>query len=99
MDKDITSYDLRKEKKIIAHRVANGHVLDLVQKKSPEFELITCGINNPVSYWDIDHVKATTEVPIPEKLNCIDISPSGALLAIGSEDNSVRFLLTFRSLY
>jgi WD40 repeat protein len=43
-----------------------------------------------VSYWDIDHVKATSEVPIKAKLNCIDISPSGRLLAAGSEECTVK---------
>jgi WD40 repeat protein len=39
LDKDITSYSLKKEKKVISHRAANGFVTDMVQKKSSEFEL------------------------------------------------------------
>jgi WD40 repeat protein len=51
---------------------------------------VTVGVNNPVSYWDIDHVKATSEVPIKAKLNCIDISSNGRLLAAGSEECTVK---------
>lgn len=39
LNKELISYDLRKNKQIIAHRVANGHVHDLTQKKVSEFEL------------------------------------------------------------
>ena len=39
LDKDVTSYSLRKEKKVISHRAANGYITDMVQKKSSEFEL------------------------------------------------------------
>lgn len=39
LNKDIVSYDLKKNKPMITHRVANGHVHDLTQKKRSEFEL------------------------------------------------------------
>lgn len=39
LNKDIVSFDLKKNKQIILHRVANGHVNDMVQKKCPEFEI------------------------------------------------------------
>jgi hypothetical protein len=39
LNKDIISYDMKKNKPIITHRVANGHVHDITQKKKPEYEL------------------------------------------------------------
>jgi WD40 repeat protein len=95
LNKDIISFDLKKNKAIATHRVANGHVHDLIQKKSAEFEigmpwlLVSCGSNNPVSFWDVDHTKAVAEIATQEKLLCIDINKSGDFVAAGSENNSV----------
>lgn len=86
MDKQVYSYDLKQEKKIMYHTAKNGHLLDMTQKCTPEFELVSVGFNNPIAYWDIDVVASTAEIPTTQKCNCIDMSPSGKYFLVGTED-------------
>lgn len=87
IDKQVQSYDLKAEKKIMYHTAKNGHLLDITQKRTPEFEVVSCGFNNPITYWDIDVVAPTSEIQAPtQKCNCIDISPSGKYFLVGTED-------------
>jgi len=59
----------------------------MTQKRTSEFELISCGFNNPITYWDIDVVAPTNEINLPaKKCNCIDMSPSGKYFVVGTED-------------
>lgn len=45
LNKEVISYDLKKNKQTINHRVANGHVYDLTQKKIAEFEISSQACN------------------------------------------------------
>ena len=87
VDKQVQSYDLKAEKKLMYHTAKNGHLLDITQKRTPEFEIVSVGFNNPITYWDIDVVAPTAEIQAPaQKCNCVDISPSGKYFLVGTED-------------
>lgn len=87
MDKQALSYDLKAEKKIMYHTAKNGHLLDMTQQRNAEYELISCGFNNPITYWDIDVVAPFKEIDMKgKKCNCIDMSPSGKTFIVGTED-------------
>lgn len=89
IDKIIHTYDLKTEKKVIMHQAKNGQVLDMAQRKDSELELVTCGLNNPITYWDCDVVEPVDSIDYPYKLLTIDVSPSGKYLAVGSETAEV----------
>lgn len=86
MDKQVHSYDLKLEKKIAYHTAKNGHILDMTQKRTREFELVSCGFNNPISFWDIDVVNSTAEIVNQQKCNCIHMSNSGKYFLVGTDD-------------
>jgi len=89
IDKIIHTFDLKTEKKVILHQAKNGQVLSMSQRKDNELELITCGLNTPILYWDCDVVEPVDIIEYPYKLLCIDVSPSGKYLAVGSETTEI----------
>ncbi|CAD8212252.1 unnamed protein product [Paramecium pentaurelia] len=87
-DKTIYTYDLKTDKKVIQHQSRNGVLLDMTQRKDNELELITCGINMPIQFWDIDIVEPVQSIDVT-KLNSIAISPDGKILATGSDSGEL----------
>jgi WD40 repeat protein len=80
------------------HQAKNGMVMDMTQLKDRENELgnpfiihrlVTCGINTPILFWDIDVVEPTQSIETGQRLNAIKISPDGRLLACGSDTGEV----------
>jgi hypothetical protein len=110
LDKEIISYDLKKEKKVKQHAVKNGIIYDMAQEKLNELELgkfwaiyslVTCGFNNPISFWDIDVTEPTAAIPLSERALTIGMSTNGKRFAVATEKNEVRGLenANFRYLY
>jgi len=54
VDKSISSYNLKAEKKEVGHVIINGIFLDMTQRKDHEMELVTCGQSTPILFWDCD---------------------------------------------
>ena len=50
---------------------------------------MTCGHNTPILFWDCDVVEPVDQIDYPYKLLCVDVSPSGSYLAVGSETADV----------
>eukprot|EP00828_Plagiopyla_frontata_P034738 TRINITY_DN4527_c0_g1_i5.p3 TRINITY_DN4527_c0_g1~~TRINITY_DN4527_c0_g1_i5.p3 ORF type:complete len:102 (+),score=20.94 TRINITY_DN4527_c0_g1_i5:127-432(+) len=59
------------------------------QRRDHEMELVTCGPNMPIEFWDCDQVEPVEQVEFPSKLYTLAISPSGNYLAAGSEQGQV----------
>lgn len=95
-DKSIHTYNLKTEKKLMAHQAKNGVLLDMTQRKDHELELITCGMNTPLLFWDCDVAEPVEKIDVPSKLLTIDVSNSGKFLACGNENGEV---FTFFSIY
>lgn len=92
LDKTVHSFDLKQNKKIILHQAKNGSILDMTQRKDHEQELITCGINTPILFWDCDVIEPVQSINYPDKLTSIETSPSGKILAAGTEFGEVIIL-------
>ncbi len=43
MDRSISTYDLKVEKRINGHQTKNGALFGMTQRKDNEYELVTCG--------------------------------------------------------
>jgi hypothetical protein len=55
---------------------------------------VTCGANMPVQFWDVDVVEPVQQLETGLKLNTIEISPDGKLLACGTENGDVLVVYT-----
>lgn len=91
-DKTINTYDLKNEKKIMLHQAKNGVLYDMTQRKDHELELITCGLNTPILFWDCDVADPVEKIDIQQKLLTIDVSNSGKFLACGNDLGEVIFV-------
>lgn len=92
-DKSIHTYNLKTEKKLMAHQAKNGVLLDMTQRKDHELELITCGMNTPILFWDCDVADPVEKIDVPNKLLTIDVSNSGKFLACGNENGEVLIFI------
>ena len=57
MDRTISTYDLKQEKRLVGHSVQNGALYGMSQRKDNEFELVTCGQGAPIYFWDCDETR------------------------------------------
>ena len=89
IDKTVHSYDLKKSKKVMFHTHHNGQILDMSQRVDHEQELVTCGKNMPILFWDCDIVDPVDKIEYPYMLLTCAVSPSGKYLAAGSETAEV----------
>jgi len=89
MDRTISTYDLKQEKRVNGHQTANGALYGMSQRKDNELELVSCGQGAPIFFWDCDEAKPVAQIDYPYKVLSIQISPSGRLLAFGTETNEV----------
>lgn len=84
-DKSVHTYDLKTDKKVNFHQAKNGQLLDMAQRKD-NGDLITCGANVPISYWDLKGFPSNAEIEFPWKLLCLAIQPSGKYAVFGCEN-------------
>lgn len=89
MDRSISTYDLKAEKRINWRQTANGINHGMAQRKDHELELITAGQGSPILFWDCDEKSPVAQIPYPYKVMDIKVSPSGRFLAFGTETNEV----------
>jgi WD40 repeat protein len=89
MDRSISTYDLKQEKRINGHQTKNGALFGMTQRKDHELELVTCGQGSPINFWDCDESNPVAEIMYPYKVLTIEVSPSGRFLAFGTETNEV----------
>ena len=54
MDRSVSTYDLKLEKRINGHSTTNGALYGMTQRKDNEHELVTCGQGAPIYFWDCD---------------------------------------------
>jgi hypothetical protein len=57
MDRTLSTYDLKQEKRMLGHQTQNGALYGMSQRKDNEFELVTCGQGAPIYFWDCDEAK------------------------------------------
>ena len=61
----------------------------MTQRKDNEFELVTCGQGAPIFFWDCDEGNPVAQIDYPYKVLSIQVSPTGRMVAFGTETNEV----------
>ncbi|CAM9173677.1 unnamed protein product [Ectocarpus sp. 12 AP-2014] len=93
-DCTVLTYDLRKEKRTVAHMTRGGAFQGMTQRMDSENELITCDIHGRLLTWDCDYpapVQAMQD-PSKQRLSCVSVSPSGRYMALGGDDELIKVL-------
>ncbi|CAD7928444.1 unnamed protein product [Amoebophrya sp. A120] len=92
-DRFIVTYDVKLNKSIVQRTTPNSNVTGLSQRKDCEREVVSCGLDGRLLFWDID---VADPVGCFHERNCkylcVEVSPSGQYVAAGSEDG---FLFVF----
>jgi WD40 repeat protein len=89
LDRTISTYDLKQEKRMRGNQTQNGSLYGMTQRKDNEFELVTCGQGAPIYFWDCDEPHPVAQIDYPYKVLAIQVSPSGRFVAFGTETNEV----------
>lgn len=71
------------------HQTQNGALYGMSQRKDNECELVTCGQGAPIFFWDCDEQKPVAQIDYPYKCLSIEVSPTGRMVAFGTETNEV----------
>ncbi|KAF0971624.1 hypothetical protein FDP41_009847 [Naegleria fowleri] len=94
MDKFVYTYDLQKNKRIVFHSIADRSCpgfTGISQRLDNELEVITCGSDGKIRFWDIDF---PDQVDMFEdkntQISAISVSPSGKYLASCGNDGLVK---------
>ena len=61
-----------------------------MDQKKDTGDLITCGHNTTISFWNQNNPQPSGEIEFPFKLNCISVSPSDRYFAVGGETGDVN---------
>ncbi|CAN0540669.1 unnamed protein product, partial [Ectocarpus sp. 12 AP-2014] len=96
-DCTVLTYDLRKEKRTVAHMTRGGAFQGMTQRMDSENELITCDIHGRLLTWDCDYpapvqvrkitiASSAMQDPSKQRLSCASVSPSGRYMALGGDD-------------
>jgi len=89
-DRFVVTYDLKMNKPVVQHNSANSNITGLSQRKDCEKEVLTCGLDGRILFWDVDvadPVGCFHEQDV--KFCCLAVSPDGRYVAAGSEDSFV----------
>ena len=97
VDKSVSTYDLKLEKRVNWRIIPNGSHHAMTQRTDNEFELVTGGHGAPIFFWDCDVKDPVANIPYPYKVLTLSVSPSGRVLAFGTETNEV-FVYTMNGL-
>lgn len=90
-DKLMVTYDLKQNKPLVQHYTQQCMITGLSQRKDRDREVISCGLDGRMLFWDPDYPDPTGELKgtlcgVVARLKCVDVSPSGRYVAAGAED-------------
>eukprot|EP00698_Gefionella_okellyi_P025927 TRINITY_DN9700_c0_g1_i1.p1 TRINITY_DN9700_c0_g1~~TRINITY_DN9700_c0_g1_i1.p1 ORF type:complete len:614 (-),score=154.80 TRINITY_DN9700_c0_g1_i1:1410-3230(-) len=86
-DRIVVTCSLKTQRRIQFHDSGAQALTGLAQRSDGERELISIGQDGRVQVWDIDIPAATVMVPADNlRAECVAVSPSGSLVAIGTAD-------------
>ena len=78
MDRSVSTYDLKLEKRVNWRQIANGTHFSMTQRLDNELELVTAGQGSPIFFWDCDVQQPVANIPYPYKVWSIQVSPQAA---------------------
>jgi len=92
LDRNVFTYDLKTERRSVAHSVRSGAFTSMTQRLDSEKELITVGAGGHIMFWDCDVVDPVASLLDPNRmrLTAARISPSGRYLAVSGDDHQVK---------
>lgn len=92
MDRAIFTYNLKTEHRDVCHQVRDGAFTGMTQLTTGDHELITVGTDGRVMFWDCDARDAIDALwdPNRDRLNAVQLSPSGRFLAYCGDDCAVK---------
>ena len=94
LDKFVYTYDLQKNKKKIFHSIADRSCpgfSGISQRFDNELEVITCGLDGKIRFWDIDFPDQVMMFDDPNnQLSCVSMSSSGKYLASCGSDGLIK---------
>lgn len=86
-DKFVVTYDVKLNKSIVQHATPNSNITGLCQRKDCEKEVISCGLDGRILFWDVDVAEPVGCFHEPGcKFLCCDLSPNGRYVAAGSDE-------------
>eukprot|EP00395_MALV-II_sp_L67-2_P000232 gene232-383_t len=92
-DKFCVTYDVKLNKSVVQHVTPNSNITGLSQRKDCEREVLSCGLDGRILFWDIDVAEPVGCFHEPHvKFLCLSVSPNGRYIAAGTEDG---FLFVF----
>jgi len=92
-DKFVVTYDMKQNKSTVQHSTPNSNITGLCQRKDCEREVLSCGTDGRILFWDIDVAEPVGCFHESScKFLCIKVSPDGRYIACGSEEG---FLYVF----
>lgn len=86
-DKFMITYDMKLNKSTIQHSTPNSNLSGLSQRKDCEREVLSCGTDGRILFWDVDvsePVGCFHETGV--KFRCLQVSPNGRYIAAGSAE-------------
>ena len=91
-DRAIFTYNLKTERRDVIHQVRDGSFTGMTQLTMGDHELITVGTDGRVMFWDCDVREAIDALwdPNRDRLNAVQLSPSGRFLAYCGDDCAVK---------
>ncbi len=92
LDRNVFTYNLKSERRTVAHSVRGGAFTAMTQRRDSEKELITVASDGHILFWDCDVVDAVASLLDPNRmrLTSCKISPSGRYLAVCGDDHQVK---------
>jgi WD40 repeat protein len=83
-DCQVLTYDLRRERRTVAHLTREGAFTGMTQRLDSEQELVTCDLNGRLLFWDCDVPEPVQALQSPSRMHmqCASVSPTGRYLAI-----------------
>jgi WD40 repeat protein len=92
LDRNVFTYNLKSERRTVAHSVRGGAFTSMTQRMDSEKELVTVASDGHIMFWDCDVVDPVASLLDPNRmrLTSSQISPSGRYLAVCGDDHQVK---------
>jgi WD40 repeat protein len=92
VDRAVFTYNLKTERRDVAHQMRDGIFNAMSQRQDSEQELVTAGYDGYLLFWDCDVREPVQAMLDPNrmKLNAIKTSPSGQFFAVCGDDHQVK---------
>ena len=91
LDNSTVTMDMKKERRGGYHMMKGAAFHCMSQRKDSETELVTGNADGTIMFWDADESTPVIvwQHPSKERIQCVEVSPSGRYLASAGDDQNV----------